>query len=236
VASSGVGHWLQDASSFTQATGIITTGTISDGLSSALAGGSFWEGARNGAISAGLNHAAHLAGFGDDPKSKNAKKPSQPSQLDINRTNALLGLTEMAEFGIKITQEGMLDYRQSLSVTEKIGTFARFKATYKAFGFAGKLIGGAGTYVAAPVSVYSDYQSMQGGEIGAGRFTYRTAGTAGGIAVGAYFGTVPAIVVGGSWWAGEKAYNGFMKWIDTTSRFIVDFNRAASNGWYPGKK
>lgn len=39
--------------------GTTFSGAMSGGFGSVMAGGNFWEGARNGAISAGLNHAMH---------------------------------------------------------------------------------------------------------------------------------------------------------------------------------
>ncbi len=44
---------------FIQDIGSIGSGSLSGGVSSAIAGGNFWEGVRNGAITSGLNHTAH---------------------------------------------------------------------------------------------------------------------------------------------------------------------------------
>ena len=76
---------------------------------------------------------------------------------------------------------------------------------------------------------------MENGEIGEGRFTYRTVGTAIGVGAGVYFGAIPGAIVGGLGWASEKSYDGFMGWLDATSKYVSDFNRGLSNGWYPGK-
>jgi len=46
-------------SSFLQAGGMIFSGAIAGGVASEVSGGKFWDGFRNGLISAGLNHAAH---------------------------------------------------------------------------------------------------------------------------------------------------------------------------------
>jgi hypothetical protein len=51
--------WLQKARDFTKFIGTTLAGGISGGVGSRLAGGKFWDGFRNGAIAAGLNHAAH---------------------------------------------------------------------------------------------------------------------------------------------------------------------------------
>ena len=51
--------YLANASGFVKAVGTTLIGGLSGGVGSRLAGGKFWDGFRNGAISAGLNHAAH---------------------------------------------------------------------------------------------------------------------------------------------------------------------------------
>jgi RHS repeat-associated protein len=52
---------LNGTSKAAQAIGTVVTGGVAGGLGSVISGGSFWDGARNGLISAGLNHGAHLA-------------------------------------------------------------------------------------------------------------------------------------------------------------------------------
>ncbi|NMH89894.1 RHS repeat-associated core domain-containing protein [Flavivirga algicola] len=51
--------WLSKASNFLRAVGTTFSGAMSGGFGSVIAGGNFWQGFRNGAISAGLNHVAH---------------------------------------------------------------------------------------------------------------------------------------------------------------------------------
>ena len=51
--------YLANASGFVKAVGTTLIGGLSGGVGSRLAGGKFWDGFRNGAISPGLNHAAH---------------------------------------------------------------------------------------------------------------------------------------------------------------------------------
>ncbi len=59
MASAAVGGIFKGASKFTQGTAMIGAGRLSGGVGNVLAGGDFWDGARNGLISAGVNHAAH---------------------------------------------------------------------------------------------------------------------------------------------------------------------------------
>ena len=56
-----VGKWLQNARDFPKFIGTTIAGGISGGVGSRIAGGKFWDGFRNGAISAGLNHGVHDA-------------------------------------------------------------------------------------------------------------------------------------------------------------------------------
>lgn len=44
---------------YMQAGGMILSGAVAGGVASEISGGSFWDGFRNGLISAGLNHAMH---------------------------------------------------------------------------------------------------------------------------------------------------------------------------------
>ncbi|OJW17962.1 MAG: hypothetical protein BGO48_15380 [Mucilaginibacter sp. 44-25] len=153
----------------------------------------------------------------------------------LNTANNWLGYAGYGEATFKVTQIGMLEYRQTLSITSKIGTFSNFSGTYKAFGITGKVLGGAATYIGAPLNTYIDLKSMQNGEIGLGRFSYRTTSTFLGIGVGYYFGPIPGAIVGGLGWATEKSYDGFMIWLNATGKYVSDFNRGLSNGWYPGR-
>jgi len=64
MASAAVGGIFKGASKFAQGAAMIGAGGLSGGVGSVLAGGDFWDGARNGLISAGLNHAVHSGIFG----------------------------------------------------------------------------------------------------------------------------------------------------------------------------
>ena len=55
----GTASLLNNAGTAWQALGTVTAGAVSGGIGAEIAGGNFWDGARNGAISAGLNHAYH---------------------------------------------------------------------------------------------------------------------------------------------------------------------------------
>ncbi|MFV0249306.1 MAG: hypothetical protein ACK5H1_10180 [Tenacibaculum sp.] len=51
---------FKNASNFWKAAGTVTTGSLSGGVGSVVAGGKFWDGFRNGAISSSLNHVVHV--------------------------------------------------------------------------------------------------------------------------------------------------------------------------------
>jgi len=57
LVATGVGAVSKDASKAVQTIGTVGSGALAGGIGAEIAGGNFWDGARNGAISAGLNHA-----------------------------------------------------------------------------------------------------------------------------------------------------------------------------------
>jgi len=60
IIGTGIGKSLENTQSAWLAGGIMAvSGGIAGGFGSVIAGGSFWDGFRNGTISALLNHAAH---------------------------------------------------------------------------------------------------------------------------------------------------------------------------------
>jgi hypothetical protein len=59
LIGSGASSLLKNAGAGLQAVGTVTAGALAGGIGAEIMGGNFWDGARNGAISAGLNHAYH---------------------------------------------------------------------------------------------------------------------------------------------------------------------------------
>lgn len=67
---------------------MVTTGGLGGGISASIAGGNFWQGFRQGIITAGLNHVAHkMTGLGDDDKNKIQKKKVRIQLLKDNIEN-----------------------------------------------------------------------------------------------------------------------------------------------------
>ncbi len=140
---------------------------------------------------------------------------------------------------IGLTQAGMLEYRMSLPLSSKIGTFSSFSRTYQGLGVASKTLGRVG-YAAAGVGVYLDYKSMKSGEISIGRFGYRTgslgASVGTGAAVGGPWGAAAGALVGGVSIGAEYVYDSFLVPIGREISYqIWNFEKALKNGWYPGR-
>ena len=145
--------------------------------------------------------------------------------------------------GLGGIQIGMLEYRQSLSVNSRIGTFPRFRIGYGNLGLATRGLGKLSTYAGAPLTTYLDYRSMQAGEIGPGRFTYRLGGTGAsifggaliGAEIGGAYGALGGAAIGGMFWAGEQSYDGIVWFGKQLSQGMVQTENALKNGWYPGR-
>jgi hypothetical protein len=84
---------------------------------------------------------------------------------------------------------------------------------------------------------------MQSGEIGEGRFVYRTASTLGsisgsfgiGLIYGGPWGAVGGAVIGGASWAGEQMYDGYMYWQTQMGIFLNNVENGLKSGWVPGR-
>lgn len=140
---------------------------------------------------------------------------------------------------IGLTQIGMLEYRMSLPLSSKIGTFSSFSTTYRGLGVASKTLGRVG-YAGGGIGVYLDYKSLQSGEIGLGRLGYRT-GSLGasiytGAAIGGPWGAAGGAAVGGISIGCEYIYDNMLQplWREVNYQ-IWNFENALKNGWYPGR-
>jgi len=116
----------------------------------------------------------------------------------------------------------------------------RFLQSYGRVGNFTKVLGRAG-YIGAAISGYSDYQKFKDEEIGGIRFGYRTAGTFGSLAIGAYVGgsvggphgVLVGGIVGGAFNAGEMMYDGYVYWNYQMSLFLTNLETGLSGGWLP---
>jgi RHS repeat-associated protein len=162
--------------------------------------------------------------------------------------NAALNLARVANDGFKIAgaiepipaslQIGLINYRQSLSIGSKVGTFSNFSTAYRIIGYPSKLLGPAATYVGAPLSIGLDYLDPK---VSTARFTYHSAGTLssvfGGMAIGAEFGgpygALGGFAIGLTFMGGEMAYDGAIWLWNQTMTNIYNFENGIKNGWYP---
>ena len=60
----GASSLLKNSGPVLQTLGTVSAGALAGGIGAEIMGGNFWDGARNGAISAGLNHAYHVVETG----------------------------------------------------------------------------------------------------------------------------------------------------------------------------
>ncbi|MGY6561400.1 MAG: hypothetical protein ACXITV_04785, partial [Luteibaculaceae bacterium] len=141
--------------------------------------------------------------------------------------------------GLGLAQMGMMEYQQSLSIHQRINSSARFYPTYRGLGVASKILGRAGN-VGAGAGFYLDTRSFATGELGLGRYAYRTSGLGLSIGVGAAVGGPPGAAagtaVGGIWSGAEYIYDNMLVPLYNEVKFqIWNFERAIRNGWYPGR-
>jgi len=141
-----------------------------------------------------------------------------------------------ASGAIGLTQIGMLEYRMALPLSSKIGTFGRFSSTYSSLGRFGGRLGTAG----ALVGVGYNINALSTGEIGTGRFVYRTGSIGASIGVGAAiggpWGAVGGAAVGGILTGFEYIYDNMLVPLGNEIQYqIWNFENAIKNGWYPGR-
>ena len=112
LAASGTQGILKGVKSgFWKAAGTIGGGSLSGGVGSVISGGKFWDGFRNGAISASLNHVAHMIQKGIQQKKYSIKGSDgtelNPDGYQISNKklrNSIIGLYDelKAEYGDRL--------------------------------------------------------------------------------------------------------------------------------------
>ncbi len=201
------------------------------GTAEALGGGKFANGAVTGAYVMMLNH---LGDHGDDNNKEQFDPNWQPpTKLNLSKTG------DIASYGsgaIGLTQIGMMEYRMSLPIMSKIGTFSSFASRYGTLGkFGGRL-----SYAGAGISLISNISKVRSGEIGLGRFSYRLgslgASIVTGAAIGGPWGAVGGAAVGGISVGVEYIYDNMLVPLGNEIQYqIWNFENAIKNGWYPGR-
>ncbi len=96
AASSAIGGIkVNPKNIYWQKAGLIAAGGLVGGVSSEIAGGEFADGFRNGLISSGLNHAAHLAYEGADRFVRNSRSRHAYNKLNgVNKLRADLAYSQ----------------------------------------------------------------------------------------------------------------------------------------------
>lgn len=137
---------------------------------------------------------------------------------------------------IGITQIGMLEYRMSLPIMSKVGTFSNFVFKYGALG----KFGGGLSYVGAGVSLISNISEVRSGGIGLTRFSYRTGSIVTSLLTGFMIGGPKGAIAGtavGLLSAGfEYIYDDIAVPLwNETNRQIFNVENAIKHGWNPNK-
>lgn len=159
----------------------------------------------------------------------------------LHTANDLLQGADYAAGFIGGAQIGAINYRQSLPVNSRVLSFSKFAQYYRGLGKLGKGLGRAGA-AGTVITTYLDYKAMQQGQIGTGRFIYRTTGTVNSIVSSIYvgmmfggpYGVAAGLVVGLAFVGGEIAYDQVSRLVDELTEGIADMERALSTGtWVP---
>jgi RHS repeat-associated protein len=158
---------------------------------------------------------------------------------DLNGNGVLRNTGDALSYGagaIGITQIGMIQYRSSLSIHSKVGTFSSFASKYGTLGKVGGRLG----YAGAGINLISNVGEVRSGEIGAGRFSYRLGSLGASICIGAAIGgpwaAVGGAAVGGISTGFEYIYDNMLVPLGNEIQYqIWNFENAIKNGWYPGR-
>ncbi len=239
----GVGVWLYDIAIGRYLRGLGATG---DGIGPYGSGpGQSWVASPRGIGPGGKEGVGFWSGRGATPETGSLQKeivvrPWYPPMALATAANEGLQWAGYGATGLAGIQIGLVNHRNSLSISSKVGTFSSFSSTYRTLGYGTKILGRGATYVGAPLSIGLDYVNP---EVSTARFAYRTTGTLssvfGGMAIGAEFGG-PYGALGGAgisliFLGGEMAYDGASWLWNETKLQIYNFENGIKNGWYPGR-
>lgn len=150
--------------------------------------------------------------------------------------NDVMGQAGNAEAVLAAIQLGMIQYRQSLPILARVGTFAAFYSRYAAVGRVANVLGKVGN-AGSVLDIGLNYHAMTKREISPQRFAYRTVGDLAAIGVGAYvgaqvggpYGALAGAAVGGIFYIGENSYDGLQWYGKELSIGSVNFESSFSN-------
>lgn len=100
---------------------MIASGSLSGGISSSIAGGNFWDGARQGIITSGLNHLAHSSISKSKSRLQKIKEKKANNLADKYERNdrKIMALSFTVEALLEVTDVGKLltSIRESMAAT-----------------------------------------------------------------------------------------------------------------------
>ncbi len=160
------------------------------------------------------------------------------NELMLNSTKQLEQGVNDAQGVLGISMLSLIQYRKSLPLSEKIGTFSRFRSYYGPLSVGAKWAGRGGAALSV-LSLGNDFNSTINGDISVGRFTYRATGFGAGFATGFYVGgpqgAVLGLAVGSIFNMGEHVYDNVISpGYDNLIYEIGTLERSLNSGqWYP---
>ena len=212
------------------ASGLQILGSVSGVLSAAMMGNAF----------AFQNAVGELMGSVSSyttPVTANKELKKAESEY-VSSFEIGIGAVSTTEFGLGITSD-ILRGKDILDLGIKFNFSKTANIFGESAGLVGKTFGKTVSFVGFPLAVGSDYLNYKSSyswqKISGQRFGFRTFGNTVALGVSLGFGLVPGAIAGGSAWALEQSYDGFMLWYNSTTRFIKDIERGLLNGWVPGR-
>jgi RHS repeat-associated protein len=238
---------------FTDPTGMFEY--VKGGYGEDIEMGNVWSHTNDGNLE-GKNGGGKDSGVAKEENGNSANSQSNKgsccSELKGDTTEKLESLNSLNDMASGIglvsaiygaVQIGMLDYRKSLHINQRINSSEKFIFRYSGFGAASRTLGRGANIVGVPLTLALDYNDLQSGQISPERFTYRTTGLTlslgTGAAIGASYGgpwgAVGGAFIGLGFQAGEVVYDS-LKWLyNETNRQINNFENGLNKGWYPGR-
>ncbi len=170
-----------------------------------------------------------------------------PSISDNSSSDALESIKKvntgasLIPSAVGATQIGILEYRKSLPIMNKVGTLGKYNSAFKGLGLVNRTAGRSLTIITAPISIGLDYHEYKNNKISASRFGYRTGSLGVSIAVGTSiggpWGTVVGAAVGGTLHGCEYIYDKTLVPLGRDIKYQWrKFENALEKGYLHGRK
>ncbi len=199
--SSLAGGVFGESTAFWNVAGTIAAAGVGGGIASEIAGGSFADGFRNGVIAAGLNHIAHR--FIGPPANRSFSEKLLSDKIsNLNKEFSNYGTA--GDISV-ISGSLALDYRQSLSISQRVGMNGNLSFIRQARGIS-RIAGPLGN-AAAVINIVQSSSNYQSGAISGAHYAWNIGSSVIPVVVGAEFGAVPGALAGVAFTAGQIIYN-----------------------------